>query len=86
MRAEFRRQRDQHAETHRGPVDPLFQALSGRLTFTVRRHKCNKYFLLGHFGQMMADRTFQQKLADERAVVVTFPDHRRTNLRVFHLS
>ena len=25
-----------------GPVDPSFQALSGRLKFTVRRHKFNK--------------------------------------------
>ena len=24
-----------------GPVDPLFRALSGRLKFTVRRHKLN---------------------------------------------
>jgi len=26
-----------------GPVDPSFRALSGRLKFTVRRHKSNKY-------------------------------------------
>ena len=25
-----------------GPVDPSFRALSGRLTFTVRRHKFNE--------------------------------------------
>ena len=25
-----------------GPVDPSFRALSGRLKFTVRRHKFNK--------------------------------------------
>jgi len=25
-----------------GPVDPSFRALSGRLEFTVRRHKFNK--------------------------------------------
>jgi len=25
-----------------GPVDPAFRALSGRLKFTVRRHKFNK--------------------------------------------
>ena len=29
-----------------GPVDPSFRALSGRLQFTVRRHKFNKYSLL----------------------------------------
>ena len=28
-----------------GPVDPSFRALSGRLKFTVRRHKFNKDFL-----------------------------------------
>ena len=28
-----------------GPVDPSFRALSGRLKFTVRRHKFNKYSL-----------------------------------------
>ena len=27
-----------------GPVDPSFRALSGRLKFTVRRHKFNKYY------------------------------------------
>ena len=30
-----------------GPVDPSFRALSGRLNFTVRRHKCNKDSLSG---------------------------------------
>ena len=29
-----------------GPVDPLFQALAGRLQFTVRRHKFDKDSLL----------------------------------------
>jgi len=29
-----------------GPVDPSFRALSGRLKFTVRRHKFNKDSLL----------------------------------------
>ena len=28
-----------------GPVDPSFRALSGRLKFTVRRHKSNQYYL-----------------------------------------
>jgi hypothetical protein len=28
-----------------GPVDPSFRALSGRLKFTVRRHKLNTDFL-----------------------------------------
>ena len=28
-----------------GPVDPSFRALSGRLQFTVRRHKSNKDYL-----------------------------------------
>ena len=28
-----------------GPVDPSFRALSGRLEFTVRRHKFNEEFL-----------------------------------------
>jgi len=28
-----------------GPVDPSFQALSGRLKFTVRRHKFNEDYL-----------------------------------------
>ena len=39
-----------------GPVDPSFRALSGRLKFTVRRHKFNKGFLssLPHSG-LLAD-------------------------------
>ena len=30
-----------YRQSHLGPVDPSFRALSGRLKFTVRRHKIN---------------------------------------------
>ena len=39
-----------------GPVHSSFRALSGRLKFTVRRHKCNKDSLLTQ-GQILSQST-----------------------------
>ena len=38
-----------HRQSPLGPVDPSFRALSGRLKFTVRRHKFNEDSLLSGY-------------------------------------
>ena len=51
-----------------GPVNPSFRALSGRLKFTVRRHKFNKdsIICLAVFGAHEADRVASDLVAAGR--------------------
>ena len=63
-----------------GPVDPSFRALSGRLKFTVRRHKFNKDSLsLGWVTDRRGSKI-------ERVLDAEAPNRRADQLSLFRVS
>ena len=72
----------QRLKPKRGPVDPSFRALSGRLKFTVRRHKFNKDSLSTPNAAAAGDAARAARRRDVRAA----PEPRTPNLTPHRLN